>query len=411
MDYKPLPTNSPPRVLCLSNGHGEDGIAVRLALALKTQLNPLDLQALPLVGEGYAYRQAQIPLIGRAQAMPSGGFIYMDGRQLARDLRGGLVGLTWSQIQAVRDWARLGGAVLAVGDIVPLLFAWASGAAYAFVGTAKSEYYLRDEAGLLPRETWWERWEGWGGSVYLPWERWLMASGRCRAVFPRDALTARVLQRWAYPVFNLGNPMMDDVAGLAPAEPTELTVLLLPGSRPLEAQANWRLLVQAATQVTSQRAPAPLRFLAPIAPLLPLAPLEEALIAGGWNRERPGEFRYRQARLCLDQQSFPVFLRQAHLAIALAGTATEQFAGLGKPVITFPGPGPQFTARFARAQARLLGPSVTLVAGLEAVAPALEDLLHDPDRLQLVATNGPRRLGPPGASQRIAACFKSQVFP
>jgi len=42
---------------------------------------------------------------------------------------------------------------LSRGDIVPLLFAWLSGATYAFVGTAKSEYYLRDEAGPLPRQT------------------------------------------------------------------------------------------------------------------------------------------------------------------------------------------------------------------------------------------------------------------
>jgi len=41
---------------------------------------------------------------------------------------------------------------------VPLLFAWWSGATYAFVGTAKSDYW-RDEAGPLLREHWWQRWE------------------------------------------------------------------------------------------------------------------------------------------------------------------------------------------------------------------------------------------------------------
>jgi len=86
-----------------------------------------------------------------------------------------------AQLEAVRSWASLGGAILAVG-ILYLLFAWLSGATYAFVGTAKSEYYL-DEAGPLPRQTQMQR-EGWSGSVYHP-ERWLMSRPRCKAVFPR----------------------------------------------------------------------------------------------------------------------------------------------------------------------------------------------------------------------------------
>ena len=54
-------------------------------------------------------------------------------------------------------------------------------------------------------------------------------------------------------------------------------------------------------------------------------------------------------------------LKQADIAIAMAGTATEQFVGLGKPAVIFPGEGPQFTYAFAEAQSRLLGCSITLV--------------------------------------------------
>ena len=104
-----LASNSPMatsrlQLLVLSNGHGEDVIAVRILQALLQQANPPDIYALPLVGEGLAYQNLNIPLIGAVRTMPSGGFIYMDGRQLARDVRGGLVQLTWSQIQAVRRW-------------------------------------------------------------------------------------------------------------------------------------------------------------------------------------------------------------------------------------------------------------------------------------------------------------------
>jgi uncharacterized protein (TIGR03492 family) len=94
----------PLRLLVLSNGHGEDVIAVRILQELQRQLNPPEIFALPLVGEGHAYQQLDIPLIGSVRTMPSGGFIYMDGRQLARDVRGGLLQLTLSQIKAVRRW-------------------------------------------------------------------------------------------------------------------------------------------------------------------------------------------------------------------------------------------------------------------------------------------------------------------
>jgi uncharacterized protein (TIGR03492 family) len=159
------------KLLCLSNGHGEDAIAVRILQQLQRLPNPPQLAALPLVGEGKAYHTLEnVPIAGPVQLMPSGGFIYMDGKQLLRDVQGGLLQLTRIQFQIVRSWAKQGASILAVGDIVPLLFAWLSGADYAFVGTAKSEYYLRDELGPVSRQSWMQRWEGWSGSVYLPWD-------------------------------------------------------------------------------------------------------------------------------------------------------------------------------------------------------------------------------------------------
>ncbi len=418
------------QLLCISNGHGEDVIAVRILQALQQHPQAPEVVALPLVGEGSAYAQAGIPRIAPTKVMPSGGFIYMDSRQLVRDLQGGLVKLTWQQLRAARRWAKQGGCILAVGDIVPLLFAWWSGAPYAFVGTAKSEYYLRDEAGLLPRRTWFERLESWSGSVYLPWERWLMRRRRCRAVFPRDALTTSILQQWGIPALDLGNPMMD---GLEPsgtlvvrdalaeasaiAAPTEaappLTLVLLPGSRSPEAQCNWLVMlpiVLALSTTFAQRRS--LCFLAAIAPNLDLAPFHQTLLDQGWQLQtapnptvmlftrRDGPY---PTTLCLTQSAFNDCLHQADFAIAMAGTATEQFVGLGKPAITIAGEGPQFTPAFAEAQSRHLGPSVRLIERPEEAVAIVQSLLADPDQLHLIAENGRRRLGPPGAAQRIAA--------
>ncbi|AKV71223.1 hypothetical protein VL20_6511 [Microcystis panniformis FACHB-1757] len=52
----------------------------------------------------------------------------------------------------------------------------------------------------------------------------------------------------------------------------------------------------------------------------------------------------------------------------MAGTATEQLVGLGKPAITIAGSGPQFTPHFAKLQQRLLGCSILLGDSADSVA-------------------------------------------
>jgi len=414
------------RLLCLSNGHGEDAIAVRILQELKQHPNPPQLAALPIVGEGRAYSQLGISFIGSVQTMPSGGFVYMDGRQLARDLQGGLLTLTLRQIGAVRSWAKLGGTILAVGDIVPLLFAWLSGATYAFVGTAKSEYYLRDEAGWLPQLSRLQRWDAWSGSVYHPWERWLMSHPRCKAVFPRDSLTTQTLQKWSIPAFDLGNPMMDQLEPLfynsdasRQEQGRSLNIILLPGSRPPEAYANWEHILVAVASLLETFPERSLLFLGAIAPGLSLEPLRQILIKAGfkqvWNEESPISdpdaltFSHQNASLILTQHTYNDCLHLADLAIAMTGTGTEQFVGLGKPALIIPGKGPQFTPAFAEAQSRHLGSSVILVEQPTQVARVVQSLLQDPNRLQLIAENGSRRMGKPGAARSIAACLMEQL--
>ena len=98
------------KLLCLSNGHGEDAIAVRILQRLQEHPQTPELAALPLVGEGRAYEQVpEVPIVGPVKTMPSGGFVYMDGRELWRDVRGGLLGLTWAQWRVVRKWGKQGG--------------------------------------------------------------------------------------------------------------------------------------------------------------------------------------------------------------------------------------------------------------------------------------------------------------
>jgi uncharacterized protein (TIGR03492 family) len=331
------------------------------------------------------------------------------------------------------------GAILAVGDIVPLLFAFFSGANYAFVGTAKSEYYVRDEKGLLSRKSQSARWENFSGSIYHPWERWLMSSRRCRAVFPRDALTTEILKQWPIPAVDLGNPMMDN---LEPSFPLQrfytadfqqqelarpLVVTLLPGSRPPEAYNNWQLIMEAVSAFLASfqernsvvHTSGSVVFLAAIAPRLDINQFSSNLHLQGWqpHSESPVSlpdnnvliFKQRHAYMLLSQQAYNDCLHLGDVAIAMAGTATEQFIGLGKPAIAIPGEGPQYNYAFAEAQSRLLGTSLILIEQPNQAAEAIRSLMQDPDRLQAIAENGLRRMGKPGAARRIAEILQARL--
>jgi uncharacterized protein (TIGR03492 family) len=409
------------RLLCLSNGHGEDQIALRILEELRQLPDAPAIAVLPIVGDGAAYRKAEFTLIGPTQTMPSGGFINLDaGQQLARDIEAGLIQLTRSQIQTIRHWAvaepEQPSLILAVGDIVPLLFAWWAQVPFAFVGTAKSEYYLRDETGWLKRRSWWDdRFLRWTGCVYLPWERWLMRRERCVAVFPRDAMTAQSLQRLRIPALDLGNPMMDGLGAVVPpvrpgSTDQPLTIALIPGSRIPELYANWELILDAVKNLGSEL-DQPVNLLAALAPSSDRPELRQPLHS--WDPV--GDQQYRRGsgkhviNLTIGPGKFVECIQQSHLAIAMAGTATEQFVGLGKPVVTIPGGGPQFVPAFAEAQTRLLGASVHLVQHPSQVTETIQQLLAAPAAdWQAMAENGARRMGFPGGAKRMANCLMEQ---
>jgi len=383
-------------ILCISNGHGEDEIGVRICRSLEKLGH--SILALPLVGEGHSYYRGGFAVMGSVVgAMPTGGFVRMDGRQLWRDVRGGLLALTRKQLQAVWDWSRPGRLILAVGDIVPLFFAWLCswrGASYVFMATAKSEYYWRDRGDPPP----------WGGSIFYPWERWLMGQRSCRGLFVRDQLTADWLKDNCQLGVNfLGNPMMDDLEPkglIIPDRENRWIVTILPGSRVPEAYQNFSLLRRLAENLSAQLK-AKVTFLVALAPSLDRAVLTTDLEGHGW--QFTDRFCREDAELFLVENYFADCLHLCHFGLAMAGTATEQLVGLGKPVFSLPGEGPQFTPAFAQDQVHLLGSAVTLLRNPEDVGVITDCIFHQPDFFHYAVTNGRERMGTAGASDRIAA--------
>ncbi|MFN5698166.1 MAG: sugar synthetase, partial [Cyanobacteriota bacterium] len=81
------------------------------------------------------------------------------------------------------------------------------------------------------------------------------------------------------------------------------------------------------------------------------------------------------------------------------------------PALSSPGPGPQFKAGFARRQSRLLGGAVQPCHDQTELTLRLQALLQDLPERQRLGRIGRRRMGPPGASERLAALIATRLLP
>lgn len=347
------------RILFVSNGVGEDLIAARIAAELPPGTTVV---AYPLVGLG-AY-PASVPLLAPRRALPSGGFSLRTGlRGLGADLMSGLVGLWLAQRRTLAAQRGRFDLAVAVGDAYCLWMAAPAAARTALVATAESVHIA--PAGALPRR--------------------LMR--RASRIFARDPETAAHLTACGLPAAAPGNVMMDLVTvrgesfGLGPNVPV---VTLLPGSR-REAPANAAHLAAAAARVADAVPEA--HFLLAVAPTV----------------------RAEEVRTRLDDRpaialttAFGDAVARATVVMGMAGTAHEQAAGLGRPVVAFPGRGPQFGPQFLAMQARLLGEALVPCRDAAEAASAVVRLLRDPEERARRGAAGRARMGPPGGAARIA---------
>lgn len=373
-------------MLIVSNGHGEDALGVLFAEALQRVWPGIEVAAFPVVGMGDSYRRAGIAVVGVQREMPSGGFMRQEIRPLVADLRAGLLELTRRQIRSLRE---LGGSytwAVAMGDVYPLwLCARHVRRPFVFFPTAKSDY-IRPHNRL--EVAWMRRWPA--------------------AVFPRDLRTAEGLGRQGIRTFYVGNLMMDALRPSGRTLPgSGPLVALLPGSRQ-EAYENARLLLAAVEAL-----PAAYRYALALASQLESGALAGYVRTAGWAWQEVasgegepglvGVLRKAQWTVGVYRGRFADILHEADAVLGMAGTANEQAAGLGKPVITCPGKGPQFTPRFVAAQSRLLGAALLVTEpDPQALAAGVRKVLADPELYRRMAEEGRRRMGEPGAAERAA---------
>ena len=382
------------RVLLISNGHGEDLLAGVLAQALHQRANDLEIWAFPVVGSGQTYKRFPVRVVGVQKEMPSGGCLRQSWIAVLADVKAGFMELTWQQWQALKALRSQVSYTVAVGDIYALYLGLrCSPKPLVFVPTAKSDY-IRS---------------------HLAIEKFLMRR-HCQLVLPRDEVTAANLRRSGVPAEYVGNLMMDSIfpSGQGLQDLTDGTIVgILPGSRG-EAYLSIPQLCVAMEVIAQGRSD--VAFAMAMAGNLSLDRATSILEQEGWQPS-PGLDLNSQAggspererclvkggtRLLLAQGRFGDILESSRVCIGLAGTANEQAAGLGRPVVAFPGPGAQYTGKFMAVQKRLLGDALTAVDGPEAAGRAVLDILADPGQYASMAACGRERMGEPGGAQRMA---------
>jgi len=349
------------KFLFITNGQGEDLVAKKIIEGLvpsKAEGLPGNIESsvFPLSGDGKLFESLNVPVLGSRKKMPSGGFSLRNIFYLPKDLKEGFLGNSLSQIGHLKKLEGQFDLIISIGDLIPLLGALLTKCDFVFVGVNKSDYYR------------------FFGFSYTPWEKYLLKK-YAKKIYVRDQLTALNLNRQNVPAEYAGNPLMDCLGPYTkkPKDKHQRIVGFLPGTRPRDVKLN-------------------LENFAKIAEFL-LKFDRKMIFYAATTHPTPK---------ILQAKPFEETIFESDIVVGLSGTGNEQAAGIGKPVVSFPGRGSQYSKKFARAQKQLLGRSLSLVnRDKRRIAEEVWEILEDKGRYSQMSHEGIKRMGKGGAVARI----------
>ncbi|MDC3092103.1 lipid-A-disaccharide synthase-related protein [Prochlorococcus sp. AH-716-M18] len=395
-------------LLFICNGHGEDVIASEIIKRLFKKIKNINIEVLPLVGKGDVFnsiKSKNLRKVGYLKELPSGGFSNQSLKGFLLDLFAGFLIDNYKNFLIVKQKSKNNCKIIAVGDFLPLLYAWSSECEFSFIGTPKSDYT-------------WSSGPGWDlsdfyhklkGSEWDPWETFLMASPRCKNIIMRDKLTANNLNKKNINAKYFGNPMMDFVSTKNNKISNIISfkrIILLVGSRYPEALKNLDNFLDCLRDFNLSRN---LLILLPLSINANVIQIQSYLKKYGFIEQNKVKFlidedsvwKKKNQYVVIGKGKFNLWANMAEVGLSNAGTATEQIAGLGIPSLSLPGSGPQFTKSFAKRQSRLLGGSVLVCKNKKFLLKRLSLLMREKvDSLEQTKI-GKKRMGESGASKRI----------
>lgn len=364
------------KVLVLSNGHGEDAIATKLCQLLEKE--GFKAYAFPLVGDGRVF---SVPVLSPPALLPSGGIVKYYLKDLLRDVRAGLIRLLWRQFKALRRQRNFD-RYICIGDFFLVAFTrLALGVRPIFLGVAKT-IYIRG---------------------YFSFEKYFLRKW-CELVLTRDPQTAEELSKKGVKAFYWGNPIMDalDIKGVTLPIDSPV-VAILPGSRE-GAYKDLPLLLE--TVYLLSQSNGKLGFLMIPASSIKLERVKEIALSIGWQftEENPpfwGALKKGDAKVFITPDLGDA-LSSSTVVLGLAGTANQQAAGLGKPVVSV-------DDKSKRVQKKILGGAEVLVSyDPQALKEALYNILKNKEVYERMSKEGKRRMGERGALEKLILYLKGE---
>jgi uncharacterized protein (TIGR03492 family) len=404
-------------ILFICNGHGEDVIASEIIKRFLKKIKNINIEVLPLVGNGDVFnsiKSKNFRKIGYLKELPSGGFSNQSLKGFLLDLFAGFLIDNLRNFLIVKQKSKHNCKIIAVGDFLPLLYAWSSECEFSFIGTPKSDHT-------------WSSGPGWAfsdfyhklkGSEWDPWEMFLMKSPRCKNLIMRDKITANNLNIKNIHAKYLGNPMMDFVNANNNKISNIISfkrIILLVGSRYPEALRNLDNFLDC---LQDFNLPKDLVILFPLSINANVIKIQRCLIKYGFTKQSKVQFlidedsvwKKKDQYVVIGKGKFNLWASMAEVGLSNAGTATEQIAGLGIPSLSLPGSGPQFTKSFAKRQSRLLGGSVLVCNNKKILLKRLSLLLREKVYRLEQAKIGKKRMGHSGASKKIVDSINSHLL-
>ncbi len=401
-------SNASHSLIIICNGHGEDVIALEIIKRFLKQIKIKKIEVMPLVGNGKVFdsiNSKKLSKIGYLKELPSGGFSNQSFKGFLLDLFAGYLIDTFKNFLILRRKSRDYYKIIAVGDLLPLFFAWSSKCEFSFVGTPKSDHTWSSGPGWALSDFY----HKFKGSEWDPWEIFFMRSSRCKSLIMRDEITANNLNKKKIHAKYFGNPMMDFVDEKNEKISNILKfnrLILIIGSRFPEALNNLDIFLNCLKDLKLSN---DLIILLPLSFNADVFNISCHLKTNGYFKQKNIQFlvgehsvwKNQDKYILLGKNTFNKWANMATVGLSNAGTATEQITGLGIPSLSLPGEGPQFTKSFAKRQSRLLGGSVIVCDNKKNLICNLKILINKKRyRLKQVKI-GMKRMGKSGASKKI----------
>jgi len=378
------------KLLFITNGHGENLVAAQIIKYLPKTGVKIDV--FPVVGSGDPFKKLKVGIIGPRYALPGGGFSLRNFSYLIKDIFSGLLIKVFRQIKLILSSKGKYDLVVGVGDSVPLIYSIMTVSPFIFLGINKSEHYKKFAFN------------------YTGFEKWLLKKYKSLTI-ARDEKTANSLKSKGISAIYVGNPMMDAVQSIPPSSSLRQrrtgrragrtsghqkigntrTIGFLPGTRE-DAYKNIEDFYKIAWQI--RKLDKNINFLLSFPNTMDKLKLSKI--------SKPFEIEM--------SDDFNKVLSRSNIVIGLSGTGNEQAAGLGIPVMAFPGRGAQFNNKFATGQKELLGDALLLLKR-DSLSISYEaiSLLNSKKRMTKMAKTGKSRMGRPGASKKIAKIIMKRL--